>query len=87
MRISVTLDPDIAARLKAIARRRGVSFREALNSAVRAGLGRESRLAPQSFTPYTQIMGLRPGVDLDKTLRLATVFEDEAIVRQLQRRK
>jgi hypothetical protein len=86
MRTTVTLDPDVAASLKAVARRRGVSFKEALNSAVRAGLGRERRAA-QPLTPYTQPMGLRPGFNLDKALKLAAAFEDEEIVRQLERRK
>ena len=39
MRTTVTLDSDVAARLKAVARARGISFKQALNSAVRAGLG------------------------------------------------
>ncbi|HEX9818437.1 MAG TPA: CopG family transcriptional regulator [Methylomirabilota bacterium] len=86
MRTTVTLDPDVAARLKAFARQRGVSFKEALNSVVRAGLGRERRAA-QTFKPYTQPMGLRPGFNLDKALKLAAAFEDEEIVRQLERRK
>jgi hypothetical protein len=87
MRTTVTLDPDVAASLKAVARRRGVSFKEALNSAVRAGLGRERRTAAQPFKPYTQPMRLHPGFNLDKALRLAAAFEDEEIVRQLERRK
>ena len=35
---TVTLDPDVEAKLQEVARERGVSFREALNSAVCAGL-------------------------------------------------
>src|SRR5215471_17992270 len=38
MRTTVTLDPDVEARLREIARERGISFKEALNSAIRAGL-------------------------------------------------
>ena len=38
MRTTVTLDDELAARLQAIARERGVSFKEALNSTLRAGL-------------------------------------------------
>ena len=45
MRTTVTLDPDVAAELKELARQRGVSFKEVLNDAVRAGLaaGTEAR--------------------------------------------
>ncbi|MBI2159934.1 MAG: ribbon-helix-helix protein, CopG family [Candidatus Rokubacteria bacterium] len=86
MRTTVTLDADVAARLKAIARQRGISFKEALNSAVRAGLGRERRAA-RAFKQYAQPMGLRAGFNLDKALQLAAAFEDEEIVRRLERRK
>ncbi len=86
MRTTVTLDADVAARLKAVARARGISFKQALNSAVRAGLGGERRAA-RSFKQYSQPMGLRPGFNLDKALQLAAGLEDEEIARRLERRK
>ena len=86
MRTTVTLDADVAARLKAVARARGISFKQALNSAVRAGLGGEHR-AVRAFKQYSQPMGLRPGIDLDKALQLAAGLEDEEITRRLERRK
>lgn len=76
----------MAARLRAVARERGISFKQALNSAVRAGLGRERRAA-RPFRQYTQPMGLRPGFNLDKALQLAAALEDEELVRRLERRK
>ena len=86
MRTTVTLDPDVAAKLKAVARERGISFKQALNGAVRAGLGRERR-GTRAFTQYVQPMGLRPGFNLDKALRLAAAIEDEEVVRKLELRK
>jgi hypothetical protein len=86
MRTTVTLDPDVAAKLKAVARRRGISFKQALNSAVRVGLSGERR-AVRAFKQYTQPMGLRIGVNLDKALHLAAALEDEEIIRRLERRK
>ena len=86
MRTTVTLDADVAARLKAVARARGISFKQALNSAVRAGLGGERR-AVRAFKQYSQPMGLRPGFNLDKALQLAAGLEDEEITRRLERRK
>jgi hypothetical protein len=85
MRTTVVLDADVATRLKAIARERGISFRQALNQTVRAGLG--ARRARARFEQPTQPMGLRPGVDLDKALRLAGALEDEEITRKLEMRK
>jgi hypothetical protein len=86
MRTTVTLDPDVAAKLKAVARERGISFKQALNQAVRAGLG-PGRRAARPFQQYTQPMGLRPGLSLDKALRLAASLEDEEIIRKLELRK
>jgi hypothetical protein len=86
MRTTVTLDPDVAAKLKAVARERGISFKQALNSAVRAGLGGQRR-SKQAFRQYSQAMGLRPRLDLDKALQLAAALEDEEIIRKLERRK
>ena len=86
MRTTVTLNPDVAAKLKAVARERGISFKQALNSAVRAGLGGGRRAKP-AFKQYSQPMGLRPGFNLDKALQLAAALEDEEIARKLERRK
>ncbi|HEY2079370.1 MAG TPA: CopG family transcriptional regulator [Streptosporangiaceae bacterium] len=85
MRTTVTLDADVAARLKETARARGVSFKEALNSAIRAGLA-AGRAAQPYHTP-ARSLGLRPGLDLDKALHLADEIEDTEIMRKLELRK
>ncbi|MBC7680260.1 MAG: ribbon-helix-helix protein, CopG family, partial [Pseudorhodobacter sp.] len=41
MRTTVTLDEDVAAALQQLARERGLTFKEALNSSVRSGLAKE----------------------------------------------
>jgi hypothetical protein len=86
MRTTVTLDADVVAKLKAVARERGISFKQALNTAVRAGLGAERR-TKRAFKHHTQAMGLRGGFNLDKALQLAAALEDEEIVRKLEQRK
>ena len=86
MRTTVTLDADVAAKLKAVARQRGISFKQALNQAVRSGLSGR-RASGRRFMQYTQPMGLRPGFDLDKAMKLAAALEDEEIVRKLEARK
>src|SRR2546423_1657005 len=70
MRTTVTLDPDVAASLQAIARERGISFKEALNSSVRRGLG-EGGVAAEAYRVPSRPLGLRPGVDLDRALARA----------------
>lgn len=83
MRTTVTLDPDVVAKLKAIARERGISFKQALNSAVRAGLGGQPR-AREGLQAVFTALGLRPGFNLDKALQLAAALEDEEIVHKLE---
>lgn len=86
MRTTVTIDPDLAARLRRIARERGISFKEALNSMLRAGLGERAGTARPYRVPARRL-GLRPGIDLDKGLRLAAALEDEETSRKLELRK
>jgi hypothetical protein len=83
MRTTVTLDPDVEAKLKATMRERGVSFKAALNDALRAGLSGCPPVARRYRMP-TGKLGVRPGIDLDKALRLADELEDEEIIRKLE---
>lgn len=84
MRTTVTLDPDVAAKLKATARESGISFKEALNSTVRRGFEhREGRRQPYRL-PSGQRLEVRPGVNLDKALQLAGELEDAETMRKLR---
>jgi hypothetical protein len=87
MRTTVTLDPDVAAKLKEETRKRGISFKEALNSSVRRGLDRRGRTDGKPYKVRTAKLGARPGVNLDKALRLAGELEDEEILRKMALRK
>lgn len=82
MRTTVTLDPDVEALLRKIMRERGLSFREALNQAVRFGVG-----AARQFRQKTYHMGFPPEFRWDKALALADAIEDEELARKLQLRK
>lgn len=85
MRTTVTLDEDVAAAVKRVAQERGLSFKEALNSAIRAGL----RPRPSNGRTYrmpSRTLGLRPETDLTKALQLAAGLEDEERVQALRRR-
>lgn len=84
MRTTVTLDPDVAAKLKQTARESGISFKEALNSTVRRGLAQgRSKRRPYRLPPAHR-MGARPGVNLDKALQLAGELEDAETIRKLR---
>jgi plasmid stability protein len=70
-RTTLTLDTDVAAKLKDAAARSGRSFKETVNEALRRGLT-ASRL-PQglgSFHVEARDMGLRPGHSLDNIAEL-----------------
>jgi hypothetical protein len=83
MRTTVTLDPDVAAKLKQTAREKDISFKEALNSTVRRGFERgEAR--PQPYRVRSRNLGVRPGVNLDKALQLAGELEDAETIRKLR---
>lgn len=84
MRTTVTLDSDVAAKLKETAHERGVSFKEALNSTVRRGFDRGEAESQPYRLPTPQRMEAKPGVNLDKALQLAGELEDAETMRKLQ---
>lgn len=79
MRTTVTLDPDTRLLIERSMRERGLSFKEALNEAVRAGLapsdGPRPRSRPRSLGPAR--------LDLTSALRIAGDLEDEASARKV----
>lgn len=84
MRTTVTLDPDSNAVVRKLMRERGLSFKEAVNEAIRAGT--RGRKPSKPFHTRTFDMG-RSALPLDKALRLAADLEDEELIRKLAGRK
>ncbi len=81
MRTTVTLDPDTEALIRKRMRERGSSFKEALNDAIREGLGGTPRRS--RFRTRTANLGL-PAVNLDRALQLAAELEDEELIRKMR---
>jgi hypothetical protein len=80
MRTTITLDPDTRLLIERAMRERGLSFKEAVNDAIRAGLAPGVRGEHRYTTPR----GLGPPrFDLTKALTLAGDLEDDALVRRL----
>ncbi|MGH8729944.1 MAG: hypothetical protein ACREV9_17685 [Burkholderiales bacterium] len=77
MRTTVTLDNDVAAKLKAEARRNSKSFKETINEAVRRGLAVPKQQAARArFKVRARSLGeLRPGLDLDNIAELIDRIE------------
>lgn len=82
MRTTITLEPDVEALLHSAMKERGLSFKETLNSAVRAGL-----TAPKArrgvFIQKTYPMGAEQSFRWDKALAMASAMEDEEFARKL----
>jgi hypothetical protein len=81
MRTTVTLDPDTEHLIRRAMRERGVSFKVALNDAIRAGAGTEP---PVRFETRTASLG-RSTADVDRALKLAAELEDDALIAKMQR--
>lgn len=86
VRTTLTLDPDVADRLRALARERNLPFKQVVNAVLRRGLDDGSGAA-EPFRVEARPMGLRPGIDLDQALDLAARLEDEETLRKLELRK
>lgn len=80
MRTTVTLDPDVEAIIRDAMRDRGIGFKQAVNEAIRSGVAPRAK---GRFRQRTFAMGLVPGIDYDKVLRLASAIEDEELLRKL----
>lgn len=67
MRTTLTLDDDVAAKLKAEVRRVGRPFREVVNETLRQGLvARRGQATREPFTIKPRDLGgVRPGLSLD----------------------
>ncbi|MGH8429892.1 MAG: DUF2191 domain-containing protein [Solimonas sp.] len=72
MRTTLTLDDDVAAKLKAESRRVGRPFKDIVNETLRNGLAaRRSGTAHQPFKVVARDLGdLRPGLSLDNVADL-----------------
>jgi hypothetical protein len=88
MRTTLTLDDDVAADLRRLARKTGRPFKVVVNDALRAGIrARQAPAAKRYRLEPASLGGVSPGVDLDRALQLADALDDEALARKLEMRK
>jgi hypothetical protein len=76
----VTLDPDVRLLVERAMRERGLTFKQAVNEAIRAGL-REGATNTRTYTTPRELGPAR--VDLSRALRIAGELEDEALAHRL----
>jgi len=86
VRTTLTLDPDVAERLRTEIRRTGKTLKAALNDALRLGLGLSGkpRSAPR-FKVEPHAFGFRPGIDPDRLNQLVDEMDTEEAARRLRR--
>lgn len=81
MRTTVTLDADVEQLIRRRMAERQVSFKQALNEAIRDGaVGR----AAAQFSTRTADLGV-PSVNLDRALQIAADLEDDELIRRQRR--
>ncbi|HTZ88872.1 MAG TPA: hypothetical protein VMA71_00950 [Alloacidobacterium sp.] len=82
MRTTVTLDPDVVQMLRKTVRERDVTFKQAVNEAIRAGLKKDVNKRPK-FRQRTFSMGAEQLFPWDKALQVAAALEDEELIRKM----
>ena len=80
MRTTVTLDPDVEVLVKRAMKDRGLSFKQAINEAIRVGMTASRPGTMPTFPSFD--MG-EPMVDVTKAIRLAGELEDDELTRRL----
>jgi hypothetical protein len=66
MRTTVTLEPDVARRLRALSRVEKLSFKEALNATLRRGLDQTlAKAKSKAFHTVAEDMGVLPHLNYD----------------------
>ncbi|MEO7736019.1 MAG: CopG family transcriptional regulator [Kofleriaceae bacterium] len=81
MRTTVTLEPDLAKKVKALAHRRGLSFKQALNEVLRRGLTSPTQASNRPrYKVEPHASGFRAGIDPGKLNQLLDQLEVEELV-------
>ena len=75
MRTTLTLDDDVAHLLEREIRRRGTSFKQAVNHFLRLGLAAEKKPSPRKFQVKPRELGLPAGLSYDNVAELIEQLE------------
>jgi hypothetical protein len=83
MRTTLTLEPDVALKLRKTMAARKLSLKDAVNQALRAGLEAVETQARVRFRVEPHALGFKAGIDLDKLNQLTDELEAEEFSRKL----
>lgn len=83
MRTTLTLEPDLATKLKEFAHQKRISFKEAVDTVLRRGFAAQEGSRPKKpFKVRTFKSGLLPGIDPTKLNQLNDELEVEEFLRK-----
>jgi hypothetical protein len=83
MRTTLTLDEDVASRLRSEMKRSGEGMKAVVNRALRLGLGMTDKpVEPAPFCVEPHAFGFQPGTDLDRLNQLVDELEAEQHTRK-----
>jgi hypothetical protein len=85
MRTTLTLEPDVALKLKRRMAARKLTLKDAVNEALREGLKHDKNEAPTRFRVEPHAFGFKPGIDPDKLNQLADELEADEFSDKLRR--
>jgi len=85
VRTTLTLEPDVALKLKKKMASGKVSLKDAVNQALRLGLEAGKAQARVRFRVEPHAFGFKAGIDLDKLNQLTDELEAEEFSRELHR--
>jgi hypothetical protein len=86
MRTTITLDPDVDQLIRKIIRERDLSFKDAVNDAIRAGLKKEP-VRRKPFKQKTFAMGSARYFQWEKAIQKAEELEDNDRIGKMALRK
>jgi hypothetical protein len=88
MRTTLTIDDSIMEKLKEVAHQSGVPLKQVVNTTLEIGLRELPRQQQRKkYQLKTHAMGVPRDMNLDKALHMASMLEDDEIVRKLKVRK
>ncbi|NIP37804.1 MAG: hypothetical protein GWO07_02080 [Candidatus Dadabacteria bacterium] len=78
MRTTLTLDDDVAAKIKEVMNKKGITFKEAVNSVLRNGLNIKTEKPSQAFKVHPKNLSPKISVDYDNIGALLEQIEGES---------
>jgi hypothetical protein len=85
VRTTLTIEPDVALRIKRAMAQRKLPLKRVINDALRAGLAVAGKDKPVEFSVEPHPCKFKPGVDLDRLNQLVDELDAEASLKGLSR--